>query len=222
VFTARYRLGLYIWFYVLPHNVFMCFVWTSEKTAISSLYSINWLVFITEKECVYCAVRAVSISIMRVKHVTFELSHLCGAAVFSTLNKTNWSLSTCARGEVFTNSAGIIARCRSHSATAEDSGLLGCYMLRLSVSSSRRFLDCLTLKIRALRSFETSGIIRSTTLYHIPEDSSLQHFRQSMYNLTMLRVLVTFIPPRLFLLVTSGSVSIIWTTRSTLQHKYHY
>jgi hypothetical protein len=37
--------------------VFMCFVWISEQTAIISLYSINWLVFITETECVYCAVR---------------------------------------------------------------------------------------------------------------------------------------------------------------------
>jgi hypothetical protein len=29
----------------------------SEQTAIISLYSINWLVCITETECVYCAVR---------------------------------------------------------------------------------------------------------------------------------------------------------------------
>jgi hypothetical protein len=36
----------------------MCFVWISEQTAIVSLYSINWLVFITETGCVYCAVRA--------------------------------------------------------------------------------------------------------------------------------------------------------------------
>ena len=41
-----------------PHSVFMCFVWISEQTAIISRYSINWLVFITETECVYCAVRA--------------------------------------------------------------------------------------------------------------------------------------------------------------------
>ena len=40
-----------------PHCVFMCFVWISEQTAIISLYSINWLVCITETECVYCAVR---------------------------------------------------------------------------------------------------------------------------------------------------------------------
>jgi len=41
-----------------PHNVFMCFVWISEQTAIISLYSTDWLVFITETECVYCAVRS--------------------------------------------------------------------------------------------------------------------------------------------------------------------
>ena len=35
----------------------MCFVWISEQTAIISLYSINWLVFITDAESVYCAVR---------------------------------------------------------------------------------------------------------------------------------------------------------------------
>jgi len=40
-----------------PHTVFMCFVWISEQTAIISLYNINWLVCITETECVYCAVR---------------------------------------------------------------------------------------------------------------------------------------------------------------------
>ena len=40
-----------------PHTVFMCFVWISEQTAIISLYNINWLVFITKLESVYCAVR---------------------------------------------------------------------------------------------------------------------------------------------------------------------
>jgi hypothetical protein len=34
------------------------FVWIWKQTAIISLYSINWLVFITETECVYCAVRS--------------------------------------------------------------------------------------------------------------------------------------------------------------------
>jgi len=44
-----------------PHSVFMCFVWISEQTAIISLHSVNWLVFITETECVYCAVRTGSL-----------------------------------------------------------------------------------------------------------------------------------------------------------------
>ena len=44
-----------------PHSVFVCFVWIWEQTAIISLYSINWLVCITETECVYCAVRTGSL-----------------------------------------------------------------------------------------------------------------------------------------------------------------
>jgi hypothetical protein len=43
-----------------PHNIFMCFIWISEQTAIISLYSINWLVCITETENVYCSVRTES------------------------------------------------------------------------------------------------------------------------------------------------------------------
>ena len=49
-----------------PHSVFMCFVWIWEQTAIISLYSINWLVFMTETECVYCAVRTGSLYIKRI------------------------------------------------------------------------------------------------------------------------------------------------------------
>jgi len=40
----------------------MRFVWISEQTAIISLYSINWLVCITGRECVYCAVRTGSLN----------------------------------------------------------------------------------------------------------------------------------------------------------------
>jgi len=59
-----------------PHSVFVCSVWIAEQTAIISLYSINWLVFITETECVYCAVRTgsfyviqVSVSFSRIKYL---------------------------------------------------------------------------------------------------------------------------------------------------------
>jgi len=44
----------------------MCFVWIWEQTAIISLYNINWLVRITETECVYCAVRTGSLYIIQV------------------------------------------------------------------------------------------------------------------------------------------------------------
>ena len=49
-----------------PHSVFMCCVWISEQTTIISLYNINWLVFITETECVYCAVRTGYLYIVQV------------------------------------------------------------------------------------------------------------------------------------------------------------
>jgi len=57
-----------------PHSVFMCFVWIWERTAIMSLYSINWLICITETECVYCAVRT--------EHVTFSSSTFCPHSLF--------------------------------------------------------------------------------------------------------------------------------------------
>jgi hypothetical protein len=44
----------------------MCFVWIWEQTAIISLYSINWLVCITETECVHCTVRTGSLYIIQV------------------------------------------------------------------------------------------------------------------------------------------------------------
>jgi len=43
----------------------MCFVWIWEQTAIISLYNINWLVCITETECVYCVVRTGSLYIIQ-------------------------------------------------------------------------------------------------------------------------------------------------------------
>ena len=49
-----------------PQRIFICFVWIWEQTAIISLYNINWLVFITETECVYCAVRTGSWNVIQV------------------------------------------------------------------------------------------------------------------------------------------------------------
>jgi len=41
--------------------VFMCSLWISERTSVICVYSISELVFITETECVCCAVRAESV-----------------------------------------------------------------------------------------------------------------------------------------------------------------
>jgi len=56
----------------------MCFVSLLEQTAIISLYSINWLVFITEKECVYCAVRAELLNVIQVKFVIYSIKLYTG------------------------------------------------------------------------------------------------------------------------------------------------
>jgi hypothetical protein len=56
-----------------PHSVLMCFAWMFTKTAIISLYGINWLVFITETERVHYAVRTVSLN---VTHANLSLQQL--------------------------------------------------------------------------------------------------------------------------------------------------
>jgi len=48
------------------HTVYLCLLRISEQTAFISLYSINWQVYITETECVYCAVRIESLTIIQV------------------------------------------------------------------------------------------------------------------------------------------------------------
>jgi hypothetical protein len=58
---------------------FMCFVWISEQTAITFLYSINWLVFATETESVYCAVRTSS---SYIKHICFIFKGLITVTKF--------------------------------------------------------------------------------------------------------------------------------------------
>jgi len=60
-------------------------VWISEQTAIISLHNINWLVFVTETECVYCAVRAGSVLIVVTictTSLTFNNSTFCPHSVF--------------------------------------------------------------------------------------------------------------------------------------------
>jgi len=48
----------------------MCPVWISEQRATISLYSINRLVFMTETECVYFAVRTGSSTTIQVSYIS--------------------------------------------------------------------------------------------------------------------------------------------------------
>ena len=65
-------------YFLLTQCVYM-FVCIWEQTAIISLYSINWLVFITETECVYCSVRTGSLYIILRSAHTVYLCVLCGS-----------------------------------------------------------------------------------------------------------------------------------------------
>ena len=62
--------------------VFICFVWISEQTAIISLYNINWLVCITETECVYCAVRTGYLKILQLVNLRILTGNGCGTTQF--------------------------------------------------------------------------------------------------------------------------------------------
>ena len=54
-----------------PTPCILCFMWISEQTAIISLYNIDWLVFVTDTESVYCAVRTGSLNIIQVNSLSF-------------------------------------------------------------------------------------------------------------------------------------------------------
>ena len=58
-------------------RAFMCFVYTSEQTPTFTLYSINWLVTITEMESVYCAVRTGPSTKTYVSSLKSYLSSIC-------------------------------------------------------------------------------------------------------------------------------------------------
>jgi hypothetical protein len=94
-FTVQHWLvGFYNWdgvcllrgtFYILrsAHTVYLCFVWIWEQTAIISLYSIDWLVFITETECVYCAVRTgLVFQWIRINCLHNRISPICSCSFY--------------------------------------------------------------------------------------------------------------------------------------------
>jgi hypothetical protein len=75
-----------------PHSVFMCLVWIWEQTAIISLYSINWLVCITETECVYCAVRSAHSVDTWARHLSLSWARLIQSAPPPNLSKIHFNI----------------------------------------------------------------------------------------------------------------------------------
>ena len=69
-----------------PYNAFVCFVRIWERTAIISLYNINWLVYIAETECVYCAVRTGYLNVIWVIRFIWIWEHTAIISLYSI----NW------------------------------------------------------------------------------------------------------------------------------------
>ena len=80
--------SLKIWHFV--HTVYLCVLCGSENKPIISLYSINWLVCITETECVYCAVRTGSLYTARFNIQQFYILPTQCIYVFCVDLRTNW------------------------------------------------------------------------------------------------------------------------------------
>ena len=78
------------------HNVFVCFVWILEQTAIIPQYNINCLIFVTQTKCVYRAVRNESWYIILRSTHTVYLCVLCGSQnkqrLFPYTALTDWFL----------------------------------------------------------------------------------------------------------------------------------
>ena len=60
-----------------PHSVFMCFVWIREQTSIISLYSIKWLVCVTDTECLLRGTDRVFIYNSDILAFTYIIEQIC-------------------------------------------------------------------------------------------------------------------------------------------------
>jgi hypothetical protein len=77
-------------FYVLPTQCIYVFCVDLRTNSDYSLYSINWMVFITEMERVYCAVRTVSLNLIEI-NLTFVLNPChSGGLVLGLSHRRPW------------------------------------------------------------------------------------------------------------------------------------
>ena len=84
-----------------PHTVCICFLRISEQTAIISVCSINWLVCITETECVYCAVRTGDLNVIQ---LNFSVQRVSKLYPLSLIHAQRWrGNSICCYGVALVN-----------------------------------------------------------------------------------------------------------------------
>ena len=96
-----------------PHSVFVCFVWIWEQTAIISLHNINWPVFITEPDSVYCAVRTSSVSTTAVIF-SFLRSDVAQSVTIPAKVSVNTSpVPVCCSSQIFAHCISLPNRCLS-------------------------------------------------------------------------------------------------------------
>jgi hypothetical protein len=74
--------------FILPHTVFMCWIWLLQRTAIISLYNILRLAFLMEANCVFIEGRTESVYVMRLISVFSCPYHFANAPCFNHLHTT--------------------------------------------------------------------------------------------------------------------------------------
>ena len=137
-----------------PHSVFMCFVWIWEQAAIISLYNINWLVFITETECVYCAVRTEtpSISPANVKSLQghWTANHVYLQHNSQHITHSNHQSTLHSHSPLVAVSQHPLHQHRSHSSRHAPQSQAICSRLRLSASIGCKSRSSLSLSLSSL------------------------------------------------------------------------
>ena len=129
-----------------PHSVFVCFVWIWEQTAIFSLYSINWMVYITETESVYCAVRTGSVTVIPA-NLSFQSISLCSSQLRTSVRTVD--IYICQLLEQRTNSNSYWLTSRFAHPSQVENPIISPFTPPLLwdglEANSRRGVECLTL-----------------------------------------------------------------------------
>jgi hypothetical protein len=115
------------------HHVQYSTILRAAKKTIISPYSINWLIFIIETECVYCAVRATYLNTIRVNLGLYRATIqavsrrpvTAKARVLSQVTSMRFGFDKVALGQDFLSSTSVFS-CHYHSTNAPHSSSSTC------------------------------------------------------------------------------------------------